>query len=340
MSLAGSPVSAECMAWCIENVKPDLWVSPGSGGTEVCTGFVGGVATLPVHAGEIQARALGCAAYAFNERGERVVNEVGELVITEPMPSMPLYFWRDPGHKRYLRVLFRHVSRRVAPRRFVPRQPARHVPGARPLGRHAQSPGRAHRHCGDLSRAGAVDEVDDGLIVNLLLPRGRILHAAVRRAADGRAARRARSEAKIRAQLRDECSPRHVPDRIYQVDAIPYTRSGKKLEVPVRHILMGMPPREGGGRFGAGRAGLARLVRKIRPAAQRLLAASPGLKAGKADYLKLCFSVTAHVRGEAGPEARRARAQGLVEHRIVVELVGDVGDLERTPPTSCLPRAM
>jgi acetoacetyl-CoA synthetase len=106
MSLAGSPVSAECMAWCHRNVKHDLWVSPGSGGTEVCTGFVGGVATLPVRAGEIQARALGCAAYAFNARGERVENEIGELVITEPMPSMPLYFWRDPGYRRYLDSYF------------------------------------------------------------------------------------------------------------------------------------------------------------------------------------------------------------------------------------------
>ncbi len=106
ISLAGSPVSAECMTWCYENIKQELWVSPGSGGTEVCSGFVGGVASHAVHAGEIQARSLGCAAYAFNSRGERVTDEVGELVITQPMPSMPLYFWRDPGHKRYLESYF------------------------------------------------------------------------------------------------------------------------------------------------------------------------------------------------------------------------------------------
>jgi acetoacetyl-CoA synthetase len=240
LSLAGSPVSAECMAWCSENIKPDLWVSPGSGGTEVCTGFVGGVAVLPVRAGEIQARALGCAAYAFNRRGERVVNEVGELVITEPMPSMPLYFWRDPGYKRYLESyfdtypgvwchgdLFRLTRRGTC--QVIGRSDAT-------LNRQGVRIGTA-----EIYRAlEGVDEVDDGLIVNLLLPGGGFfmplfvsLKSGVR--FDDRL------EAKIRAHLRDDCSPRHVPDRIYQVDVIPYTRSGKKLELPVRHILMGMP---------------------------------------------------------------------------------------------------
>src|SRR5262249_59355737 len=94
---AGSPVSADHAAWFYENVKPDVWVCTGSGGTDVCTGFVGGVPTQPVYAGEIQAPHLGVAAHAFNERGEDVVGEVGELVITEPMPSMPVGFWGGTG---------------------------------------------------------------------------------------------------------------------------------------------------------------------------------------------------------------------------------------------------
>jgi acetoacetyl-CoA synthetase len=106
ISLAGSPATPECMAWFYRNVKSDLWVANGSGGTDCCTGFVGGVPTLPVRAGEIQAPSLGVSAKAFNERGEDVVNEVGELVITEPMPSMPLRFWGDEGGRRYREAYF------------------------------------------------------------------------------------------------------------------------------------------------------------------------------------------------------------------------------------------
>jgi acetoacetyl-CoA synthetase len=98
---AGSPVSPECTAWFYDNVKPDVWVATGSGGTDVCTGFVGGVPTQPVYAGEIQAPHLGVAAHAFNGDGESVVDEVGELVITEPMPSMPVRLWGDDSGARY-----------------------------------------------------------------------------------------------------------------------------------------------------------------------------------------------------------------------------------------------
>ncbi len=103
--LAGSPVTPECQAWFFENVK-DCWVQSGSGGTDVCTGMVGGVVTLPVYAGEIQARCLGVSVFAFNEHGESVVDEVGELVITEPMPSMPVAFWNDEDNKRYFESYF------------------------------------------------------------------------------------------------------------------------------------------------------------------------------------------------------------------------------------------
>jgi acetoacetyl-CoA synthetase len=240
MSLAGSPVSAECMAWCIDNVKSDLWVSPGSGGTEMCTGFVGGVAILPVRAGEIQARTLGCAAYAFNSRGERVVNEAGELVITQPMPSMPLYFWRDPGYKRYLESYFEmfpgawcHGDQFRITRRGTCQVLGR---SDATLNRHGVRIGTA-----EIYRAlEQIEEVDDGIIVNLLLPGGDFFMPLFVSLRNGLRLDE-RVEAKIRAHLRDDCSPRHVPDRIYQIDVVPYTRSGKKLEVPVRHILMGMP---------------------------------------------------------------------------------------------------
>src|ERR1019366_6133170 len=104
--LAGSPVSAECGAWFYRNVKPELWLCTGSGGTDICSGFVGGLPTLPVYAGEIQARHLGVSAYAFDPRGEPVTGEVGEMVITQPMPSMPVCLWNDEAGQLYQRTYF------------------------------------------------------------------------------------------------------------------------------------------------------------------------------------------------------------------------------------------
>ena len=240
ISLAGSPVSPECMAWCYDNVKSDVWVAPGSGGTEMCTGFFGGVVDLPVRAGEMQARTLGCAAYACNERGERVINEVGELVITEPMPSMPLYFWRDPGHTRYRESYFetfpglwRHGDLCRMNRRG----------GCYILGRsdaallkHSVRIGTA-----EIYRAlESVREVEDALAVCLELPQGESFVPLFVRLRGGRQLDSRITEA-IRATLRRDCSPRHVPDHVYQVDAIPYTRTGKRMEVPVKRILMGVP---------------------------------------------------------------------------------------------------
>ena len=104
--LAGSPVTAECQNWFYENVKRDIWAHSGSGGTDVCSGLVGGVVNLPIYAGEIQARQLGVAAYAWDEQGHSVVDQVGELVLTEPMPSMPVGFWGDSDGSRYRESYF------------------------------------------------------------------------------------------------------------------------------------------------------------------------------------------------------------------------------------------
>jgi acetoacetyl-CoA synthetase len=241
VSLAGSPVPPECMAWFYDHVKRDLWVAPGSGGTEVCTGFVGGAAGLPVRAGEMQARALGCAAATYNERGESVVNEVGELVITEPMPSMPLHFWRDPGHKRYRESYFemfpgvwRHGDLCRINRRG----------GVTILGRSDAALLRQGVRIGSSEIYRVLDgmgEVEDGLVVSLELPRGESFMPLFVRLREGLVLDERLVES-IRARVRQDCSPRHVPDRIYQVDTIPYTRTGKKMEVPVKRILMGVPP--------------------------------------------------------------------------------------------------
>ncbi len=173
VTLAGSPVSAECMQWIYENVKADLWVASGSGGTDCCTGFVGGVSMLPVYAGEIQARALGCAAFAFDEQGREIVDEVGELVITQPMPSMPVKFWNDPEDQRYRESyfdLYPGIWRHGDFVRFNQRG------GVYVLGRSDSTLNRHGIRIGtaEIYRSLALlEEIDDALIVNLDLPGGK-----------------------------------------------------------------------------------------------------------------------------------------------------------------------
>jgi len=237
---AGSPVSAECTAWFYRNVKRDVWVATGSGGTDVCTGFVGGVPTEPVRAGEIQARHLGVAAYAFNERGESVVDEVGELVITEPMPSMPVGLWGDHDNTRYRDSYFAQfpgIWRHGDFFRINSRG------GCFVLGR---SDATLNRHGVRIGTAevyrvlALIPQVQDALIVNLELPGGGFFMPLFVKLADDLVLDGALDQ-RIRDRLRAEYTPRHVPDRIIQVPEIPVTLAGKKMEVPVRRILRGMP---------------------------------------------------------------------------------------------------
>jgi acetoacetyl-CoA synthetase len=247
VSLAGSPVSPECMQWLYRNVKQDLWVASGSGGTDVCTGFVAGACILPVYAGEIQARSLGVSVYAYNGRGERVVNEVGELVVTQPMPSMPVWFWNDTGNRRYLESYFNEypgVWRHGDFFRINERG------GCFVLGR---SDATLNRHGVRIGTAeiyrslATLPQIDDSLIVNLDLPQGGFFMPLFVKLREGLFLDdRLRDD--IRATLQREYSPRHVPDKIYQVHSIPFTLTGKKMEVPVRRILMGVLPEQAANR--------------------------------------------------------------------------------------------
>lgn len=238
--LAGSLATPEHMQWFYRNVKQDLWVAAGSGGTDVCTGFVGGMVTLPVYAGEIQSRHLGVAVHAFNERGEPVIDEVGEMVITEPMPSMPLGFVNDPDGKRYREAYFQDFPGVWRHGDFF-RVNARG--GCFVLGR---SDATLNRHGVRIGTAeiynslGGIAEIEDALIVNLDLPGGSFFMPLFVKLRESVVLDELIVE-KIRGTLRREYSPRHVPDKIYQVEAIPYTLTGKKMEVPVRRILMGRP---------------------------------------------------------------------------------------------------
>jgi acetoacetyl-CoA synthetase len=237
---AGSPVSPECTAWFYRNVKQDLLVATGSGGTDCCTGFVGGVPTLPVYAGEIQGRSLGVAAHAFNEKGESVIDEVGELVLTEPMPSMPIYFWGDKDGSRYRGSYF-DVYPGVWRHGDFFRINGRG--GCFVLGRSDATLNRLGVRIGtaEIYRALAhIEEIEDSLVVNLDLPGGKFFMPLFVKLIDGLQLD-VELERKICEQLRREYTPRHVPDRVIQAPGIPMTLTRKKMEVPVRRILVGTP---------------------------------------------------------------------------------------------------
>jgi acetoacetyl-CoA synthetase len=237
---AGSPVSPECTAWFYRNVKKDLWVATGSGGTDCCTGFVGGVPTLPVYAGEIQARSLGVAVYAFNERGQKVIDEVGEMVVTEPLPSMPLYFWSDENGARLRESYFEHFPGIWRHGDFFR---VNQRGGCFVQGRSDATLNRQGVRIGTAEIYRALDglpEIESALVVNLDLPEGNFFMPLFVKLIAG-ASLDAGLVQKINQQLRRQYSPRHVPDRIIHTPDIPLTLTGKKMEIAVRKILMGTP---------------------------------------------------------------------------------------------------
>ncbi len=238
---AGSPVSPDCTAWFYENVKPDLWVATGSGGTDVCSGLVGGVPTLPVYAGEIQARQLGVAADAFDDNGASLVDEVGELVIKRPLPSMPVSFWGDETGERY-RAAYFDMFPGVWRHGDLIRINARG--GCFVLGRSDATLNRHGVRIGtaEIYRAlEGIEAIADSLVVNLDLPGGRFFMPLFVKLKAGCRLDDALRE-RIAGALRRAYTPRHVPDRIIEVADIPYTRTGKRMEVPVRRILLGASP--------------------------------------------------------------------------------------------------
>ena len=238
----GSPLAPEGFDWVRERLGEDVWLFSTSGGTDVCTAFVGGVPTLPVYRGELQARALGAKVEAWSEDGHAVVGEVGELVITEPMPSMPLYLWGDEEGSRYRESYFstfpgvwRHGDWIEITERGT----------AIITGRSDATINRGGVRMGtsELYRSVlALEEVLDALVVDVPDGEGSrmTLFVVLREGAvldDG-------LEAEIRRRIHEDCSPRHVPDAVLAAPEIPRTLSGKILEVPVKRLLMGAPVNE------------------------------------------------------------------------------------------------
>ncbi len=237
----GSPLPPEGFGWVYEHVKEDLWLYSTSGGTDLCTAFVGGVPLLPVRTGELQARALGAAVQAFDDEGKPVVDEVGELVITEPMPSMPVYLWNDAQGERYRESYFD-----VYPRVWRHGDWIRIKPhgGAVIYGRSDSTINRGGVRMGTAeiySAVEGVDEVAESLVVDIAKPGGESfmpLFVVLKEEAELDEDLKSR----IKRSIRERTSPRHVPNEIFAVPEIPKTLNGKKLEVPVKKILSGTPP--------------------------------------------------------------------------------------------------
>lgn len=236
----GSPLPPEGFDWIYASVKPDVWLTSMSGGTDVCTAFVGGNPLLPVYEGEIQCRALGCAMQSYDENGQPLADEVGEMVVTQPMPCMPVGFWNDPDGSKYRSSYFEEytgVWRHGDWLRITPR-------GSLVIyGRSDATLNRQGIRIGTSEIYRSVEqlpEVRDSLIINIEKDGGDSwmpLFVALKpghQLTDDLKQRIAR-------QLRSDYSPRHVPDEIIEVPDIPYTISGKKLELPVKKILMGRP---------------------------------------------------------------------------------------------------
>jgi acetoacetyl-CoA synthetase len=240
---AGSPLPPEGYRWVAEHF-PGVVLNVGSGGTDVCSGIVQGGPWQPVVEGEISGPALGVAAAAFDADGKPVVGELGELVITEPMPSMPVGFWGDPDGTRYRDAYFdvypgvwRHGD-------WVRFSESGSVIVA---GRSDATLNRGGVRLGTAEFYGVVEElpeVADSLVVHLEDPAGGPGELVLFVVPASGAALDDVLRARIARELRAALSPRHVPDRVVAVPAVPRNRTGKKLELPAKRILLGAAPED------------------------------------------------------------------------------------------------
>jgi acetoacetyl-CoA synthetase len=235
----GSPLPNEAYAWVYDAIKPDLWLASISGGTDIASGFVACAPTLPVTAGQIQCRELGVAAYAFDEVGNSIVNEVGELVVTKPMPSMPVFFWNDTDGQRYRESYFEQypgIWRHGDWIRFTPQ-------GTSVIyGRSDTTINRYGIRMGTAEIYRVVEElpeVRDSLVVDLEYL-GRPSYMPLFVVLNPGFALDEPLKARIVQQIKTKASARHVPNEIFIVSEIPRTLTGKKMELPVRKLLLGI----------------------------------------------------------------------------------------------------
>ncbi|MFN4147697.1 MAG: acetoacetate--CoA ligase [Runella sp.] len=237
----GSPLPAEGFEWIYQHVKKDVWLISLSGGTDICSGFVGGNPTLPVYAGEIQCRMLGCRLEAYNELAQPVRHQLGEMVITQPMPSMPIYFWNDPQNARYRASYFEDFPGVWRHGDWIS---INDRGGVVIYGRSDATLNRDGVRIGTseiYSAVESLEEISDSLVLCLEQEGGKYFMPLFVVLAQG-AVLDDDLKKKINQRLRTFYSPRHVPDAIYEIPAVPYTISGKKMEAPIKKILMGTDP--------------------------------------------------------------------------------------------------
>ncbi|MGK5114006.1 acetoacetate--CoA ligase [Geodermatophilus sp. CPCC 205506] len=237
----GSPLPAAAFHWVYDAVRPDVFLGSLSGGTDVATGFVGSTLHLPVTAGELQRPMLGVAAAAWDEQGEPVVGELGELVITEPMPSMPLYFWNDPGGARYRESYFepwpgvwRHGDWMEITERGT----------CLITGRSDSTLNRGGVRMGTADIYAAVEaipEVVDCVVLGVEQRDGGYWMPLFVKLAPGTELTD-ELVARIKGEIRAHASPRHVPDEVIATPGVPHTRTGKRLEVPLKRLFQGVDP--------------------------------------------------------------------------------------------------
>jgi acetoacetyl-CoA synthetase len=236
----GAPLAPEGFRWIAEGVGPHVQICSVSGGTDLCTAFVGSAPDVPVWEGEISCRALGAAVVALDEAGAEVHDEVGELVITKPMPSMPVSFWNDPDGTRLHEAYFDMYAGQWRHGDWIKITPR----GSCVIyGRSDATLNRGGVRMGTAEFYAVVeglDEVLDSLVIDTsgTAQEGELLCFLVLAAE----ATLSDVEPRLRAVLRDSLSPRHVPDRFIVIGEVPRTLNGKKCEVPVKKILTGVDP--------------------------------------------------------------------------------------------------
>jgi acetoacetyl-CoA synthetase len=241
LACTGSPLPAASYFWVYDAVGRDLQLTSASGGTDVATGFIGSSPLLPVTAGQLQRPLLGVAAAAWNEEGQPVTGELGELVVTEPMPSMPLYFWNDPDGTRYREAYFepwpgvwRHGDWLEITERGT----------CVITGRSDSTLNRGGVRMGTADIYAAVESIPavrDCVVLGVELPDGGYWMPLFVQLAPG-AELTDDLQAQLRSAIRAQASPRHVPDEIIAVPGVPHTRTGKRLEVPLKRLFQGVDP--------------------------------------------------------------------------------------------------
>ncbi|HCR53889.1 MAG TPA: acetoacetate--CoA ligase [Cytophagales bacterium] len=237
----GSTLPPEGFDYVYEQVKSDVWLTSMSGGTDVCSGFVGGNALLPVHQGEIQCRTLGCSLYAYDDDGNEVNQTVGEMVITQPMPSMPIFLWNDPNFERYHESYFEMYPGIWRHGDWIE---ITENNGVIIYGRSDATLNRGGVRIGTSEIYRAVDqikEIKDSVIICVERDKGEFYMPLFVVMAEN-AVLTDELKTKINKTIKDAYSPRHIPDAIFETADVPYTISGKKTEAPIKKIFMGRDP--------------------------------------------------------------------------------------------------